>query len=274
MIMWTFITVTYNNAQTLEDFWVGDIPAWAEWIVVDNSSSDGTAQVAERLGATRVISMTSNVGFGAANNVGLRAARGQYIAFTNPDVTVDFGSMKVLACAIDRTGGIVGPQLINPDGSLQPNGRGLPTLASKIRNRLPVRFHVSGYQLLAQAGQSLRVDWLIGAAVLGRKETFDSLGGWDERFFIYYEDSDIGLRAWLAGLSVEIVGDANWIHGWARETTGFCFEPWKREIASMAKFYTKYPLMLGPVRLAKHQFMKAVRASFDRGAPSRLKTAK
>lgn len=274
MILWTFITVTYNNATTLEDFWVGEMPAWAEWIVVDNSSADGTVQVAEQLGATRVISLDSNVGFGAANNVGLRAARGQYIAFTNPDVTVDFESMGVLARAIDRTGGIVGPQLLNPDGSLQPNGRGLPTLASKIRNRLPDKFHVPGYQLLARAGQSLRVDWLIGAAVLGRKESFDSLGGWDERFFIYYEDSDIGLRTWLAGFSVEIVGDANWTHGWARETTRFRLEPWKRELASMAKFYAKYPSMLGPVGLAKAQFMKAVRASSTRPESSSLKTAK
>jgi len=274
MILWTFITVTYNNATTLEDFWTGEMPTWAEWIVVDNSSGDGTVQVAERLGATRIIALDSNVGFGTANNVGLRAAHGQYIAFTNPDVTVDFTSMIVLARAIDRTGGIVGPQLQNPDGSLQPNGRGLPTLSSKIRNRLPDKFQVPGYQLLAQAGQSLHVDWLIGAAVLGRKESFDSLGGWDERFFIYYEDSDICLRAWLAGLSVEIVGDANWVHGWARETTRFRFEPWKREIASMVKFYTKYPLMLGPVRLARRHFMKAVTASSKRAVPSTLKTAK
>jgi len=274
MILWTFITVTYNNAVTLKEFWGGEIPEWAEWIVVDNASQDNTSQIAEQLGASRVITLESNVGFGSANNVGLRAAQGLFIAFANPDVTVNFESMKVLAQAIDRTGGIVGPQLVNPDGSLQPNGRGLPTLASKVRNRLPHKFGIPGYQLFAHKGQLIRVDWLIGAAVLGRKETFDAIGGWDERFFLYYEDSDIGLRAWLSGLSVELVGDANWIHGWARETTQFRLDPWKREIASMAKFYSRYPSLLGPVRFAKHRLAKKIDAGAKRRTPSNLKATK
>ncbi|WP_162942654.1 glycosyltransferase family 2 protein [Cryobacterium soli] len=261
MIKWTFITVTYNNSKTLREYWTGDLPSWAEWIVVDNASADGTAEVATEIGATKVIRSSENLGFGAANNVGLREASGEYIAFTNPDVTVDFDSVDAIARSIDARGGIVSPQLINPDGSLQPNGRGLPTLASKVRNRLSDKFKMPGYQIFAQPGEEIEVDWFIGAVVAGRRSTFVELSGWDEKFFLYYEDSDIGLRAWRAGFSVRLVGQSRWIHGWARETTEFKLDPWKREFASMAKFYGRYPLLLGPVSLARVFFPRAKKNS-------------
>jgi GT2 family glycosyltransferase len=171
--------------------------------------------------------------------VGLSIAQGEYIAFVNPDVQVDFGSLNVLKDSIDKRGSLVAPQLLNIDGTLQPNGRGFPTLQNKIANRTGRR--ISRYFITADSSTSRYVCWVIGAALSGKRETFEQIDGWDERFFIYYEDSDICLRAWAMGIAVEVTGFVNWTHGWKRETTSFRLSPWIHEVASMSKFYLRYP---------------------------------
>jgi len=219
--IWTLITVTYNNADELRDFWQNPPPSSVEWIVVDNNSEDESVATARSRGATSVIRLGRNCGFGFANNVALSIARGKYVAFVNPDITVDYDSLQRLSMAIDEHGGLVAPQLVNPDGSLQPNGRGFPTLQHKLGNRK-------------------YVCWAIGAALAGSRSTIQELGGWSQRFFIYYEDSEICLRAWRSGKRVEIDGSVRWIHGWARATTSFHLKPWMHEWASMLKFYSMY----------------------------------
>lgn len=242
--VWTLITVTYNSASTLRSLFA-PCPADVEWIVVDNGSTDDSAAVARSLGAAQVIELTDNRGFGAANNVGFAAANGRYVAFINPDVTVDYADLPALAARIDDGGGLVSPQLINPDGSLQPNGRGMPLLTNKVLNRL--RTPDKGedtYLIYSPEAAEKYVFWLMGASIAGTVEELRPLGPWDERFFLYYEDSDIGIRAWKAGLTVRLHGDAQWVHGWARETKTFRLRPWLREIASMARFYSRYPELL------------------------------
>lgn len=243
---WTLITVTYNSEDALREYWSGirtsdDV----EWVVVDNASSDSSARVAQELGA-RVVRLTANRGFGGANNVGFKASESRYVAFVNPDVRVDTDSLPLLEAVIDETQGLVAPQLVNPDGTPQPNGRGYPFLLEKIRNRLESNEEGSGYRRFAPVDADIAVTWFMGAAVLGTREQFVSLGPWDERFFVYYEDSDLGLRAGARGMRRTVSGRARWVHGWARETTKFEWGPWKREFPSMAKFYARYPRLLSP----------------------------
>lgn len=251
--VWTMVTVTYNSERQLRDYWSQKLPPNVEWIVVDNASTDGTIREARRAGA-KIIASRTNLGFGAANNLGLAAARGSYIGFVNPDVTVDFSSLEAMQAAIDESGGIVAPQLVNDDGSLQPGGRGFPTLKNKILNRLSEDDEHERYRIYCSSDESRYVCWAIGAAVAGTKGAFTQLGGWDEKFFLYYEDSDIGLRAWNSGLTYRLLGNARWVHGWARETTGLRWAPWKREIASMAKFYARYPKLLWSERYARKSY--------------------
>lgn len=239
--IWTLITVTYNNAQTLEKYWADDRPSSVEWIVVDNGSLDESVETARSLGAT-VIEMGHNVGFSAANNAGLAQAHGAFIGFINPDVRVEYSDLDALAARIDEHGGIVGPQLRNDDGSAQPNGRGMPLLFHKIRNRITSGSELNdSYLLYAKDDEERTVFWLIGAAVTGRAETFALIDGWNEHFFLYYEDKDLSIRAWRAGLPVTLCGQFRWTHGWARETKTFRLAPWRREIASLLKFYALYP---------------------------------
>lgn len=239
---WSIITVSYNSASVLAGHWAADVPADVEWIVVDNCSTDSSVETAQSLGA-KVIKLPRNAGFSAANNVGLTSAAGKYVAFVNPDVRVDWQSLTKLEELIDETGGIVSPQLLNPDGSTQPNGRGAPSLLSKVGNRLG-RGAVVGYQVTADKGQSKYVAWLIGATVAARSETFVRIGAWDESYFLYYEDKDLSLRAWRNHVPVLLAGDVNWSHSWARATKHFAWAPWKREFASAFTFYRREPKLL------------------------------
>lgn len=240
---WSLITVTYNSAVPLRRYWSAERPANVEWVVVDNGSTDDSIEIATALGAT-VIAAETNLGFSAANNRGLQAATGEYIAFVNPDVRVGYPDLEELADAIDERGGLVSPQLLNADGTLQPNGRGAPLLLHKILNRATSRDQDNGYRLTAEPTERMNVFWLIGAVVAGDARTVRALGGWNERFFLYYEDKDLSIRAWRGGFDVTLVGSLRWTHGWARETTRFRLMPWVRELDSLFRFYTLYPEFL------------------------------
>ncbi|MDF2994256.1 MAG: glycosyltransferase [Microbacterium sp.] len=245
--IWSLITVAYNSAQPLAHHWAGARPDNVEWIVVDNASTDESSAVARRLGADTVIELPQNIGFGGANNAGFRVARGRYVAFVNPDISVDYSALHDCEEFLDENGGICSPQLTGPDGSLQPNGRMTPSLRNKVFSRLGVKRVVDEYHVYAGPGESPDVDWVIGAAVLGSKSTFSVLGKdgpWDPEFFVYYEDSDLGLRAWKSGVPVRLVGGATWIHGWERATASLNWRAWKLELDSMTTFYRRYPALI------------------------------
>lgn len=242
-VAWSLITVTFNSAATLRRFWSAKRPSDVEWIVVDNGSADDTVRTAEALGA-HVIALERNRGFSAANNIGLSAASGRYVAFINPDVKIQSADLGDLASTIDRYGGLVGPQLLNNDGTLQPNGRGAPLLLHKVLHRLRPHSAANGYLLTAGSGVRRYAFWLMGAAVAGTATEIRKLAGWNERFFLYYEDKDLSIRAWQAGLPVVLDGSVQWTHGWARETKSFRLKPWLHEFRSLATFYSMYPEFL------------------------------
>ncbi len=249
----SLITVTYNSRRAIDEFWGKNQkpPAGIEWIVVDNASSDGSAEAAEAAGATRVVRLLENRGFSFSNNAGLEVAAGEFIGFVNPDVRVDYGDLPLLRAVASDRHSIVAPQLLNSDGSLQPNGRGFPFLLDKVRNRLSSGDRLEGrYLLFSDSDEPRAVVWLMGAVIFGERADIDKFGAWDPHFFLYYEDKDFCLRAWRADVPVALVPTARWTHGWARETTSISANPWKREFASMFKFYRRYPEFLVPKAVA------------------------
>ena len=164
-----------------------------------------------------------------------------------------------MAERIDHHGGVIAPQLLFADGRLQPNGRGMPLLAHKVLNRLSARSLRGLYLLFAAASEERYAFWLMGAAVAGKASLFRELGGWNDKFFIYYEDKDLSIRTWKSGHPVVLCGQFQWSHGWARETKKFNIGPWKHELASLITFYGMYPEFIfgGPCAARKNRIPAA-----------------
>jgi GT2 family glycosyltransferase len=236
------LTVTYNSAEFLRECWGGGAKPF-EWVVVDNRSSDSSAQVAEELDA-RVVRLEKNVGFATANNVAVRHSTSPYLLFANPDLVLEPGGLAALQAHLDAYGGLVAPQLIFPTGELQPNGRGLPYVTARLGNRhvWPFSRLHSAYRVLVRPGEARWVSWLSGAALAMRRSDFEAIGGWNERFFLYYEDIELGLRSWAHGLPVAVLGDVRWVHYWRRANNSL---RWSRahnqELRAATTFYGMHP---------------------------------
>jgi N-acetylglucosaminyl-diphospho-decaprenol L-rhamnosyltransferase len=243
----TLITVTHNSSDTLRHFWADAASQGLDWVVVDNASSDDSAAAASALGA-RVVPSTENLGFSRANNLGARHADSDVLIFCNPDIRVTRDGVRALASHAVSTGGLVAPQLCNSDGTLQENGRGTPFPHRKLRHMFGEHDAQDSYVRLARPGELRQVVWVMGAAVAMTREVFDCIGGWNDRYFIYYEDAEICLRALRMGVPTFVDGDTRWEHGWARETQGaFSRSAWRHEVRSGLRFYLTHPHCVIPV---------------------------
>lgn len=244
----SLVTVTYNSADLLAQFWSQLLPEEVEWIVVDNASRDGSAVVARELGA-RVVVLPENVGFSAANNRGLDVAVGEFVGFVNPDVQIEATALASIVAHLRAHGGFAAPQLLNADGSLQPNGRDLPSIWSKVLHRLIPR--LGQYRRYAEPGRGCTVVWAMGAALFGRREDFARIGGWNEQYFLYYEDAEIGIRGAEAGIPTTLCGTSQLRHGWERATTKFSWSPWRLEFRAAFTFYSTHAGLLLPPFVAR-----------------------
>lgn len=246
MSKWDIITVSFNNSKQLKRNWnwmldVG-VSDSINWIVVDNNSKDDSIEIARELGAT-VIALSSNVGFSKANNIAFKKSNGEFVLFANPDLRVEANDLPKLATTIEKFPGICSPQLVNEDGSWQKNGRGLPFLSAKLAHRgVPLLGMLKGskqYLPEIRVDKVYDVEWLMGASIACSRKVFSSIGLWDESFFIYYEDHELGLRSRKKGFSVKVDSRFSWKHEWARETKGFNCAAWKHEIKSAFEFYRR-----------------------------------
>ena len=205
------IVVTYNAAPWIERPLESLRGTGAEVIVVDNGSTDGTlVLVREQFPEARIVEQ-ENRGFGAGNNTGMRAASGRYFLLLNPDAWLTEGALEDLVAFLDGhpEAAVVGPRLLNPDGSLQRSVRGYPTpwrLATEYFFLRKLAPHTEALNALFGAGfdhKSVReADYLFGACLLVRREAVDSIGGFDEDFFLMSEEVDWLYRFRQAGWKV------------------------------------------------------------------------
>jgi len=179
------------------------VPA-AEVVVVDNASHDGIERLlAAQVPTARVLTERSNRGFGAGCNRGARETSRPYLLFLNSDAFVKAGAVAALEAALDgeRRAAAAGPRLVHADGSLQPSVRRLPTpwrifcessgLAFLSGGRRPFEGHTATRQ--DHSGHR-EAEALMGAALLVRREALEDVGGFDEAFFLYAEETDLMTR--------------------------------------------------------------------------------
>jgi N-acetylglucosaminyl-diphospho-decaprenol L-rhamnosyltransferase len=187
--------------------------------VVDNGSSDGSADlVRERFPAVLLIANTSNRGYAAANNQAVERAPGRYLLLLNSDAELEPAALRTLVAYADDhpEAGVIGPKLLNPDGSLQPSGGRFPTPASTVASLLGLN-RLTGrprYGTRRDYEVPAEVDEVSGAAMLIRRSVIDQIGGLDEGFAWGYEDIDFCLRARQAGWRVHYVPAARVVHQW------------------------------------------------------------
>ncbi len=226
-----------------------------EIIVVDSSPGRGMETVlAERFPHVQYISMGGNKGLSKANNVGARNATGKYILICNPDVTPRAGSLQTMVQYLEDHPevGLVGPQLHNPDGSVQQSYyRFLRPLTPLYRRTIFSRTwmgkrHLQHYLMRDIQGKGpMPVDWLLGASLCMRKVDYEAVGMMDESFFLYFEDVDLCRSFWKAGKAVHYVPDAKMVHLHRRESAGLgaadIFKNITRvHIASCVKYFVKH----------------------------------
>lgn len=193
------VIVNYNAGQKLIrclDSVIVCLPADTELILVDNASSDGsTDEAAARFPSVKVLRSGGNPGFGAGANLGARSARGEQLIFLNPDTRVEPGWVEGLLEPLDRDpkAGLATSKILQADD---------PARISACGNSV----HISGLTLARGMGaprEAFRevepVDAVSGAAFAIRRKVFETLAGFDEEFFLYVEDTDLSLRARLAG---------------------------------------------------------------------------
>ncbi len=167
--------------------------------MVDNGSTDGTV---EALGSRcRVVAMGRNAGFSVANNAGFAATRSRHVLVLNPDTLVDPGSLDLLVDFLDAhpEAGLVAPRLVNTDGTDQLTARAFPTPAAALfgrRSPLTRLFPNNRFSTAFLAGRDaptdrpFRVDWVSGAVMAAPRAIVELTGGFDEEFFMFWEDAD------------------------------------------------------------------------------------
>lgn len=221
-------------------------------IVVDNASSDGTADlVATRFPSAVLVRSPRRRGFAANCNAGAAVATGDVLFLLNPDTEVRAGALDVVVDRLldDPGVGIVGPRLVYPDGSFQPSARRFPTVGATLVRRTPLRWllpdsgaerrHLMGGDSPASASD---VDWLLGAALAIRASDYRRLGGMDGGFRLYCEDIDLCWRSWEAGLRVVLEPAATVVHDLSELTRRrFLARETLWHLRSMARFVRKHP---------------------------------
>jgi GT2 family glycosyltransferase len=179
-----------------------------ETILVDNNSTDDSLHgVVENNLNPKILRQSENLGFGKACNRGAMEASGKYLLFLNPDTLIVENAVNDLFSFMEnhRDVGIAGPQLVDPDGVLQPSAS--PRL--ELRSELLHLFHLNAinpfnqYRMDSWNKQTAReVEVLQGACLIVRQEVFIDLGGFDERFFMYTEEVDLCFRCRQEGWKI------------------------------------------------------------------------
>ncbi len=193
-----------------------------EVIVVDNASKDGSVEMVRgEFPQVKLIENQTNLGFTKANNQGISQSQGRYVILLNPDTEVIGDALARMVDYMEAYPemGLVGPQLLASDGSVQSSRRRFPSLATAflestiLQRWFPSNRVTRRYYVLDRSDEELQaVDWVTGACLMVRRKTVDEVGLLDEDFFMYSEELDWCYRIKRAGWQVVYFPEAKIIH--------------------------------------------------------------
>ena len=209
------IVINFNSGPHLEQC-LDSIRASAprsQVIVVDNASTDASERAAGSIPQVRLVENTVNVGFARAVNQALALSDEPYVLLLNPDCVLEAGALEGLVGELEAHAecGIAGPRILDVDGGIQGSVRGDPNLLTGLFGRSSLLTRLFPSSGLARrnvrpvSDESLEVDWVSGACMLCRRAALNEVQGFDERYFLYWEDADLCRRLRAKGFTVRHV---------------------------------------------------------------------
>lgn len=263
----SIVTVNWNTRDLLRDclhsVYRETRQISFEIFVIDNASADGSAEmVAAEFPHVRLIQNKENLGYGRANNQGLRLCQGKFILMLNPDTRIVANAIGKLIDFMEAHPevGMTGPKTLNPDGKIQVCWALFPRLSTIFTNNIPWKEAFSVFKLFKKLVQTeamysdkgytvqqvIRqqpVDYLLGEFMLTRKTVLDTIGLFDEDVFMYEEETDICYRIHQHGWEIWFVPEAEIIHyekKSIKQLPGYLEREADWFLTARSRFYGKY----------------------------------
>ena len=232
-------------------------------VVVDNASTDGSHEAAQTFPRATLVRNATNVGFGRAVNQAVAVSKAPLLLLMNPDCQLVPGAMPMLRAALEAepSCAVAGPRILDPDGAVQGSARGDPDMLTGLFGRtgvlrvlmpfLPVARRNVVHEGVLNDAPAAVVDWLSGACMLVRRDAFLAAGGFDERFFLYWEDADLCRRLRSHGYHIRYVAGATAVHQVGRSSRTARHSSIRAFHASAYLYYATHvaPNALSPRRL-------------------------
>lgn len=252
--------VTYNNENEICDLldslfqYIKTVDF--QVIIVDNASTDGTVEAIKHKNYDiTLIENKRNVGFGAGHNAALNKIQSKYHVFVNPDVKIDTDVIGAMAAYLDKNDdiGILTPKVLFPDGTVQLLPKKEPKLKYVLARRIdirPFRKYREEYEMRAQGVDKVfDIEFATGCFVFMRTDILKKIGGFDERYFLYFEDADLTKcvrQVARVQYNPHFYVYHNWDRAGAKKIKYFIIQ-----VLSMLKFFFKWKIGKGKDELAK-----------------------
>lgn len=254
-----------------------------EVVVIDQEGTDASLTgLASEFPSVRVCASVENTGFAAGVNLAARQTQAPFLLLLNPDTRLEAGVVDALRHALEQSpeAGVVGPRVVNDDGSVQASARRFPDMTTPFGGRtswlssvFPGNWFSARNLKGLDAVDPMRVDWISGACLMTRRDLFDRLGGLDEAFFLYWEDADYCRRVLDAGLHTIYVPTATVHHSVGASSSHNPEVAIRAFHASALRLYRKHAGRAGQLATPAVQAMLLVRQQMRLRTAMRLAAA-